>query len=79
MTAARGRTLRPTPYFSAAGPEGVRRLGDRVIGLTGVLTQGFGAYRVHPTTATPVPRPATRARPHPPWWAARSRLPASTC
>ncbi len=41
----------PTPYFSAAGPEGVRRLGDRVIGLTGVLTQGFGAYRLHPTTA----------------------------
>ncbi|HET7865821.1 MAG TPA: ExeM/NucH family extracellular endonuclease, partial [Burkholderiaceae bacterium] len=40
----------PTPYFSAAGPEGVRRLGDRVMGLTGVLTQGFGAYRVHPTT-----------------------------
>jgi hypothetical protein len=40
----------PTPYFSAAGPEGVRRLGDRVVGLTGVLTQGFGAYRVHPTT-----------------------------
>ena len=41
----------PTPYFSAAGPDGVRRLGDRVAGLTGVLTQGFGAYRVHPTTA----------------------------
>ncbi len=40
----------PTPYFSAAGPEGVRRMGDRVLGLTGVLTQAFGVYRVHPTT-----------------------------
>jgi predicted extracellular nuclease len=41
----------PTPYFSAPGADGVRRLGDTVRGLQGVLTQAFGAYRVHPTTA----------------------------
>lgn len=54
----------PTPYFSAAGPQGVRRLGDQVIGLSGVLTQGFGAYRVHPTTAPVfIPRNARTAAP----------------
>jgi uncharacterized protein len=40
----------PTPYFSATGPEGVRRLGDTVDKLEGVVAQAFGAYRVHPTT-----------------------------
>lgn len=39
----------PTPHFSAPGADGVRRLGDTVRGLEGVLTQAFGAYRVHPT------------------------------
>ncbi len=52
----------PTPYFSAAGSAGTRRVGDTVQNLTGVLSHGFGAYRVQPTVA-PVftqnnPRPA---------------------
>jgi uncharacterized protein len=41
----------PTPYMSAAGSAGTRRVGDTVQKLTGVLSHGFGAYRVHPTTA----------------------------
>jgi uncharacterized protein len=41
----------PTPYMSAAGNAGTRRVGDTVQKLTGVLSHGFGAYRVHPTTA----------------------------
>lgn len=39
-----------TPYMSAAGSAGTRRVGDTVQKLTGVLSHGFGAYRVHPTT-----------------------------
>jgi uncharacterized protein len=41
----------PAPYMSAAGSAGTRRVGDTVQKLTGVLSHGFGAYRVHPTTA----------------------------
>jgi uncharacterized protein len=53
----------PTPYFSAAGAAGVRRIGDTLQKLTGVLSHNFGAYRVHPV-AVPVfvaanSRPAT--------------------
>ncbi len=41
----------PTPYFSAAGSAGTRRVGDTVQKLTGVLSHGFGAYRIQPTVA----------------------------
>ena len=41
----------PTPYFSAAGPAGIRRMGDTTQKLTGVLSHGFNAYRIHPTVA----------------------------
>jgi uncharacterized protein len=41
----------PTPYFSAVGAAGVRRMGDTVPKLTGVLSHNFGAYRLHPVTA----------------------------
>ena len=41
----------PTPYFSAAGSAGTRRVGDTTQKLTGVLSHGFGAYRVQPTVA----------------------------
>jgi uncharacterized protein len=52
----------PTPYLSAPGIAGTRRIGDTVAGLTGVLSHNFNAYRVHPVAA-PVftaanPRPA---------------------
>jgi uncharacterized protein len=41
----------PTPYFSAAGSAGTRRVGDTVKNLTGVLSHGFSAYRIQPTVA----------------------------
>jgi uncharacterized protein len=41
----------PTPYMSAPGVDGTRRMGDTVQNLTGVLSHNFGAYRVHPTVA----------------------------
>ncbi len=43
----------PTPYLSAAGSAGTRRMGDTVAKLTGVMGHNFGAYRIHPTV-TPV-------------------------
>jgi len=50
---------RPIPYLARSG---TRRSGDRVEGLTGILTYAFNAHRVHPTRV-PVfseanPRPA---------------------
>jgi uncharacterized protein len=52
----------PIPYL---GTSGTRRAGDRVEGLTGILTHAFDAYRLHPTR-TPAfvelnPRPAPPA------------------
>lgn len=41
----------PTPYFSAAGAAGVRRMGDTTQKVTGVLSHGFNAYRIHPVAA----------------------------
>lgn len=41
----------PIPFLSSAGPDGTRRVGDTVRGLTGVLTYGFSEYRVFPTVA----------------------------
>ena len=41
----------PTPYFSAAGSAGTRRMGDTVAKVIGVLSHNFGAYRMHPTVA----------------------------
>lgn len=41
----------PIPYLSAADTSGTRRPGDRVRGLTGVLTTDFGAWRLQPTLA----------------------------
>jgi uncharacterized protein len=51
----------PTPNFSAAGSAGTRRVGDTLPKLTGILSHGFGAYRVQPTVA-PV---FTQANPRP--------------
>ena len=51
----------PTPNFSAAGSAGTRRVGDTVPKLTGILSQGFGAYRLQ-TTVAPV---FTQANPRP--------------
>jgi uncharacterized protein len=52
----------PTPYFSAPGAAGTRRIGDTVQKLTGVLSHNNGAYRIHPTIAPTFvaasPRPA---------------------
>ncbi|RIH78721.1 Lamin Tail Domain protein [Calidithermus terrae] len=50
------------PYLSGPGPDGTRRVGDTVTGLSGVLTFGFSAYRVQPvgpvSFASANPRPA---------------------
>ncbi|WP_373054414.1 ExeM/NucH family extracellular endonuclease [Thioalkalivibrio sp.] len=54
----------PIPYLDHPG---TRRAGSRIDGLTGILTQAFGEYRIHPTEAidwsggerpAPVPAPA---------------------
>ncbi|MCI0571291.1 MAG: ExeM/NucH family extracellular endonuclease [Myxococcaceae bacterium] len=39
----------PIPYLSSSGKSGTRRVGDQVSALTGVLSYGFGTYRVQPT------------------------------
>jgi uncharacterized protein len=49
----------PAPYFSASDTSGTRRIGDSVSNLTGVLSYGFGAYRIQPTQA-PVFKAPTR-------------------
>jgi predicted extracellular nuclease len=41
----------PMPYLSASDSSGTRRSGDALIGLVGVLSHNFGAYRIHPTQA----------------------------
>jgi hypothetical protein len=41
----------PIPFLSSAGPEGTRRVGDTVRGLTGVFTYDVSEYRVYPTLA----------------------------
>ena len=41
----------PTPFMSAAGAAGTRRMGDTTQKVTGVLSHGFNAYRIHPTVA----------------------------
>jgi uncharacterized protein len=52
----------PTPFLSAAGSAGTRRVGDTLPKLTGILGHGFGAYRVFATLAPEFaptnPRPA---------------------
>ena len=53
----------PTPTLTAAN---TLRLGDMVVGLTGVLGEGFGAYRIQPVgsidflSGNPRPAPLTR-------------------
>jgi uncharacterized protein len=49
----------PIPYLSNPDTTGTRRLGDRITELTGVLSYGFGAYRLQPTQ-TPVYKNGTR-------------------
>ncbi|HWG85665.1 MAG TPA: ExeM/NucH family extracellular endonuclease [Deinococcales bacterium] len=52
----------PTPYlFGGSGSEATVRVGDRVSGLTGLLSFGFGNYRLQPTAAPTF----TRANPRP--------------
>ena len=52
----------PVPYTRLRVP----RIGDSVTGLTGVIGEGFGSHRLHPTTephfARTNPRPARPAR-----------------
>ncbi len=40
---------KPIPYLSASDTTGTRRVGDTVTELTGVLSYGFGVYRLQPT------------------------------
>jgi predicted extracellular nuclease len=49
----------PIPYLDA---QGTRRSGDYLLGLTGILTHAFDAYRVHPT----VPPQFESGNPRPP-------------
>lgn len=42
------RDPRPVPHTDAAG---VRRAGDRIAGVTGILAHAFGHWRIHPVTA----------------------------
>lgn len=49
------------PYLSGPGPDGTRRVGDRVRGLRGILSYGFGAYRLQPVG--PVSFESTNLRP----------------
>jgi uncharacterized protein len=51
---------KPIPYLSASDTTGTRRIGDTVSELTGILSYGFGAYRLQPTQAVTyknIPRP----------------------
>ncbi len=54
------RNPRPVPYLDQ---DGVRRSGDRLESVTGILTRAFGEWRIHPvqapvlTTANPRPDP----------------------
>lgn len=56
---------KPVPYLDE---EGTRRVGSEVRALTGVLTRGFGEWRIHPTEAVrfaqanprPGPPPASK-------------------
>jgi len=41
------RDPRPVPHL---GDQGVRRAGDRLLGVTGILTRAFGAWRIHPVS-----------------------------
>ena len=49
------------PVVPYIGADNTLRIGDTVAGLTGVLSYGFGTYRVQPTTAVSF----TRANPRP--------------
>lgn len=55
----------PTPYLSASDNTGTRRVGDTVQNVQGILTWGFGSYRIQPTqqpSFTPSnPRPTAPA------------------
>ncbi|WP_405085497.1 ExeM/NucH family extracellular endonuclease [Microbispora sp. NBC_01389] len=44
-----GSTVQNPVTIPYAGSQGVPRLGDTAPGITGVLTHGFGAYRLEPT------------------------------
>ncbi|WP_257456371.1 ExeM/NucH family extracellular endonuclease [Archangium lipolyticum] len=39
----------PIPFLSSPGPDGTRRVGDTVRGLTGVLAYESSEYRIYPT------------------------------
>ena len=54
------RAPSPVPYLNEAG---TRRIGSRVVGLTGILTRAFEAWRIHPTE--PPRFRATNPRPDP--------------
>ena len=55
------RDPRPVPYLD---PDGVRRAGDRVEAITGIITRAFGDWRIHPVT--PPTFQSTNPRPDPP-------------
>lgn len=56
---------KPIPYLNT---QGTRRVGDEVVGLTGILTHAFDSHRIHPTREpvfrdrNPRPAPATVAQ-----------------
>ncbi|KPV40683.1 hypothetical protein AN478_05875 [Thiohalorhabdus denitrificans] len=58
---AYARDPHPVPHL---GPEGTRRVGARVVDLTGVLTHAFEAWRLHPTQ--PPDFEVSNPRPDPP-------------
>ncbi len=60
----------PIPYLDR---HGTRRAGDTISGLTGILTQAFGAYRLHPTR-DPVFEAANPRAPAPPVTAGALRV-----
>jgi uncharacterized repeat protein (TIGR01451 family) len=65
------------PYLAAEGALSAMtlRLGDRVASLTGVLSQGFGNYRLQPTA--PLTFVRSNARPDPPQGAGQAVTAAS--
>jgi uncharacterized protein len=59
-----GQNPAPIPYLSSSDTTGTRRIGDKVNNLTGILSYGFGSYRIQPTQSVSFQgssRPATPA------------------
>jgi predicted extracellular nuclease len=59
-----GSTVQNPALVPYLAPDNTLRLGDGVDGLTGVMSQGFGSYRLHPTMPPAIVR--VNERPAPP-------------